>query len=200
MPLIGQLTTKVQIRNLIAFGWLCLAAAMFYSTKRIDLLISFRSAMFLRVVQVVGLGFLFVPISLAAYAGIPSEKSNAVAGMINFMRNIGSSIGTSGVTTLLAQRSQLHQTILVGHATASSATFQNAINGLARHLAVFNGDMHKARMQALARIYRALEAQATTLAYIDIYRLLGIAAACMFFLSFLLKKTAIGAREHVPVE
>ena len=44
MPIMGQLTTKVQARYLIAFGWFCLAIAMFYSTKRIDLMISFSAA------------------------------------------------------------------------------------------------------------------------------------------------------------
>src|SRR5882672_4339681 len=37
MPIMGQLTTKLQARYLIAFGWLALSIAMFYSTKRIDL-------------------------------------------------------------------------------------------------------------------------------------------------------------------
>src|SRR6476660_4199350 len=100
MPLVGWLTTKFQARYIIAFGWLCLAIAMYYSTQRIDLLISFSAAAWLRMAQVAGLGFLFVPITLAAYVGIPSETSNTVAGMINFMRNMGSSVGTSGVTTL----------------------------------------------------------------------------------------------------
>ena len=134
MPIVGQLTTKVQARYIIAFGWLCLAIAMYYSTWRIDLLISFSSATWLRVAQVVGLGFLFVPITLAAYIGMPAEKSNAVAGMVNFMRNMGSSVGTSMVTTLIARRSQFHQTILVGHTTPGSQSFQNLINSLAQRL------------------------------------------------------------------
>src|SRR5262249_36158547 len=49
MPIVGQLTTKVQARHLIACGWLCLAVAMFYSTKRIDLQISFNAATLLRI-------------------------------------------------------------------------------------------------------------------------------------------------------
>src|SRR6202007_2401451 len=82
MPLTGQLTTKVQARRLIAFGWLLLSVSMFYSTKRIDLQISFSAATWLRVAQVVGLGFLFVPISLVSYIGIPPENNNAVAGIM----------------------------------------------------------------------------------------------------------------------
>src|ERR1700736_5166849 len=116
MPIMGQLTTKIQARYLIAFGWLALSMAMFYSTKRIDLQISFGAAVWLRITQVIGLGFLFVPISLVAYIGIAPEKNNAVAGIVNFMRNMGSSVGTSLVTTLIARRAQFHQSILVDYA------------------------------------------------------------------------------------
>lgn len=71
------------------------------------------------------LGFLFVPISLVAYVGVPSEKNNAVAGLINFMRNMGSSVGTSMVTTLIARRSQFHQEILGDYVRLESSNFQS---------------------------------------------------------------------------
>src|SRR4029077_16712184 len=56
MPIMGQLTTKIQARRLIAFGWLALSIAMYYSTQRIDLQISFTAAVWLRIAQVIGLG------------------------------------------------------------------------------------------------------------------------------------------------
>ena len=108
---------------------------MFYSTKRIDLQISFSAAAWLRIAQVIGLGFLFVPITLVAYIGIPPEKNNAVAGIVNFMRNMGSSVGTSLVTTLIARRSQFHQARLVQNVRADNPNFQNSANGLAQQLA-----------------------------------------------------------------
>ncbi len=135
MPIMGQLTTKIQARYLIAFGWLALSIAMFYSTKRIDLQISFSAATWLRIAQVIGLGFLFVPITLVAYIGISPEKNNAVAGIVNFMRNMGSSVGTSMVTTLIARRSQFHQARLVEYARPDNPNFQNSANGLAQRLA-----------------------------------------------------------------
>jgi len=188
MPVVGQLTTKVQTRYIIAFGWLCLSLAMYYSTKRIDLLISFRSATWLRIAQVAGMGFLFVPITLAAYAGMPAEKANAVAGMVNFMRNIGSSVGTSMVTTLIARRSQLHQSRLISHTTPGSQSFQNSINSLATLLARSGLGLHDVQTQAYARMYRELQAQAATLAYIDTFWILSVGAAIMFLLAFFLKK------------
>ena len=199
MPIVGQLVTKFQARYIIAFGWLCLAIGMYYSTQRIDLTISFVSASWLRVAQVVGIGFLFVPITLAAYIGMPAEKSNAVAGMINFMRNIGSSVGTSMVTTLIDRRSEYHQSVLVSHTTPGSPNFQNLVDG-ASQLFIHSGmSPPDALHRAYASIYQMVLAQATTLAYIDTFMVLAVISAIMFVLSFLLKKNDPGGGGEVAV-
>ncbi len=192
MPVMGKLTTKVQARFLIAFGWLSLSVAMYYSTQRIDLLISFSAAVWLRIAQVIGLGFLFVPITLAAYVGIAPEKNNSVAGIVNFMRNMGSSVGTSIVTTLIARRSQFHQARLVEHARPDNPNFQNTLNGLTEHLANSGLGAHAAQGQAYARIYEGLQAQAASLSYIDTFMVLAVGAGIMFLLSFMLKKNDPG--------
>src|SRR5215467_824315 len=192
MPMIGQLTRKIHARRLIAFGWLALSLAMFYSTQRIDLQLSFSAAAWLRIAQVIGLGFLFVPINLAAYVGIAPEKNNAVAGIVNFMRNMGSSVGTSLVTTLIARRSQFHQLRLVEKARVDNPNFSNTARGLAQHFANFGLGTHEAQGAAYARIYQSVQAQAGTLAYIDTFMVLSIAAGIMFCLSFLLKKNDPG--------
>ena len=192
MPIMGQLTTKIQARYLIACGWLALSIAMLYSTKRIDLQISFSAATWLRIAQVIGLGFLFVPITLVAYIGIAPEKNNAVAGIINFMRNMGSSVGTSLVTTLIARRSQFHQGRLVQNVRVDNPNFVNAANGLAQHLASSGVGKHEAQITAYARIYQSLQAQAASLAYIDTFMVLCVGSAIMFCLAFLLKKNDPG--------
>lgn len=192
MPLVGILAGKIQARYLIAFGWLALSLAMFITTRQLNLEISFRHASFLRVIQVVGLGFLFVPITLVSYVGMPAEKSNSVAGLLNFMRNIGSAIGTSMVTTLVARRAQVHQAYLTTHVTRGHPTFLQSVAALARHLTASGLDSTLALRQAFARIYRETIAQATTLAYIDTFSVLAGGAAIMFLLSFFLKRNAPG--------
>jgi MFS transporter, DHA2 family, multidrug resistance protein len=137
---------------------------MYYSTKRLDLLISFKSAGWLRVAQALGMGFLFVPITLAGYIGIPAGKSNNVAGLINFMRNIGSSVGTPMVTALLARRVQFHQSVRVYRATTYDPAFRDTVNGLAQQLAHSGATAPDAKVQAVGRIYQELGAQAQTLA------------------------------------
>jgi DHA2 family multidrug resistance protein len=200
MPVIGQLTSKVQARWLIAFGWFALSIAMYYSTKRIDLLISFRAAVLLRIAQVIGLGFLFVPITVVAYIGIAPEKNNAVAGLVNFMRNMGSSVGTSMVTTLIARRSQFHQGRMVQYARPDNPAFQAASSGLTNRLIASGLSAPDAHMGALARIYLSVQQQAATLAYVDTFKVLAVGAAIMFLLTFFLKKNDPGGGPAVHGE
>ncbi len=192
MPIMGQLTTKIQARRLISFGWLALSIAMFYSTKRIDLQISFSAATWLRIAQVIGLGFLFVPITLVAYVGIAPEKNNSVAGIINFMRNMGSSVGTSLVTTIIARRSQFHQLRLVEKARVDNPNFANSAQALTQHFMSGGLGKREALATAYARIYQSVQAQAASLAYIDTFMVLCVAAGIMFCMSFVLAKNDPG--------
>ncbi|HTS26650.1 MAG TPA: DHA2 family efflux MFS transporter permease subunit [Bryobacteraceae bacterium] len=199
MPFVGQLSGRVPAKYLIAFGWLLIGGAMFYSTKRIDLDISFNVAMWLRVAQTVGLPLLFVPINLASYIGIRPEKSNDVSGMINFMRNIGSSVGTSMVTTILARRAQFHQSTLVYHATQYDPAFQSQLNGLARQLVHSGTSVADAQTQARGLIYQLLGGQSQTLSYLDAFMVLAAGAGIMFLLSFLIRRNDPRAGGEVAV-
>ena len=104
------------------------------STERIDLLISFSSATWLRIAQYAPLGLVFIPTTAAAYYGMPKDKNNAIAGLVNFMRNIGASVGTSVVTTVLARRDQFHQERIGSNITAASPVLHSTVNGLAEQL------------------------------------------------------------------
>jgi len=197
MPVIGVLSSKIQARYLIAFGWLTLSLGMYYSSRQLDLDISFRSAAILRLAQVFGLGFLFVPINLSSYVGMPLEKSNSVAGLVNFMRNIGSSVGTSMVTTVIARRAQVHQVFLVANVRQGRSTFADAASAITARVTASGVDASRAVKVAYALIYRTVVIQATTLAYVDMFVLLAMMAAIMFVLSFGLRKNDPGRRRVV---
>ena len=188
LPLVGRLIGIFPSRYLIAFGWIMLAMGMYISTQRLDLLISFRSATWLRIGQYLPMGFIFVPATTVAYIGIAEDKTNAVAGLVNFTRNIGSSVGTSIVTTMIVRRSQFHQNRLVANTNMGNPRFRDAANGMVEQLTHAGLSLHEAQRQAFGRIYAAVQAQAASLAYIDTYWVLGIAAIMMFFLSFVLKR------------
>jgi MFS transporter, DHA2 family, multidrug resistance protein len=197
MPMAGVLSSKIQARYIVAFGWFTLAIGMFYSSQKLDLEISFGSASFLRLVQVFGLGFLFVPINLVSYIGMPPEKSGSVAGLVNFMRNIGSSVGTSLVTTLLARRAQVHQAYLTAHVTPGTPIVEGRSTALTARLSAAGVQNSFAYRKSLGLLYQAVISQATLLAYVDIFLILTGIAAIMFVISFALRKNHPGGGQVI---
>jgi DHA2 family multidrug resistance protein len=197
LPMVGRLTARFQARHIIAFGWIGLAIAMYISSKQVDLLMSFRSATLLRVWQYIPVAFLFVPLTLAGYVGLAPEKTNAAAGLMNFFRNMGQSVGTSAVTTLIARRSQYHQSVLTEY--TASGRFQAAITALAMRLTRSGLNAHAAQQQALGRLYAMVQSQAAVLSYVDMYWLLAMGSVIMFVASFLLKRNEPGKGAKVSV-
>src|SRR6202050_2744381 len=88
MPIVGFLLSRYSPRYLMLFGLAMLSFSLFHMTS-FDLSVDFRTVMFARVYQALGLAFLFVPINTAAYSGLPRDKNNAASGLMNLARNIG---------------------------------------------------------------------------------------------------------------
>jgi DHA2 family multidrug resistance protein len=107
---------KVDARFLVAYGFFSCSVALFCHAQP-DLDVSYSYVAWLRVFQASGLAFLFVPISTISFAGIPPGKNNDVSGLTNLARNIGGSVGTAFLVTVLARRAQYHQHRLGDHLT-----------------------------------------------------------------------------------
>jgi len=160
--------------------------------RRIRLSVSRRrtrlSASILRIVQYIPIGFIFIPATTVAYVGIPRDKSNSVSCLVNFVRNLGSSFGTSAVTTILAQRSQFHQVRLTEHTAIGDANFQGMLNGTTQAAQSMAGNGHvDANQVGMAQIYQTVQNQASSLSYLDVFHILMVIGGVMFFLSFLLR-------------
>src|SRR6266436_2236205 len=159
MPIVGRLIAVLQTRYLVAFGWALLAGTMYLSTQQLDLAVSFQSVTWLRVLQFLPIPFIYVPTTTAAYIGLPAEKNNSIAGLVNFMRNIGSSVGTSIVTTVIARQSQFHQVHLVSRLATDNPSFQAQLNEIVHRLAAAGLGARDAQRQAYARFYAMVQGQ-----------------------------------------
>jgi len=125
--------------------------------------------------------------------GIPPGKNNNVSGMTNLARNVGGSVGISLVTTLLARRGQFHQNRLAAHTSIYDPAFQAAVSNLAQAFKAAGYDAVQATQMAYDRVYGALQAQASMLAYLDTIWIFAIAAALMAPLAFLMRRSKPGA-------
>ncbi len=192
MPVVGVLIGKVDPRLMITFGFACLAGSLLLMHQEMALDSSFKTIMWLRIIQSISLAFLFIPINTTAYNGVPRSQNNAVSGLMNLARNIGGSVGTAYVATMLARRAQAHQTYLVGHLTGGDNAFQNRINTLTGFLqggsGAGSGNHADAVAAAQANIYNMLHNQSQMLAYLDIIAVLTVFCACMVPLVWLVPK------------
>jgi DHA2 family multidrug resistance protein len=195
LPMVGFLLSRYSPRWLMLFGLTVLSLSLFHMTT-FDLGIDFRTVTMARVYQAVGLSFLFVPINTAAYAFLPREKNNAASGLMNLARNIGGSIGISFVTTMLARRAQFHQVRLVEKLNAANPQFQSVLHGMTGTFSGGGAGPGSGGGSALQHAYAMMQAnvirQATMLAYIDNFWLLGVVIACLIPCVFLIKNPKPG--------
>lgn len=191
MPLAGLLSGRVAARWQITFGLIVVAASMFLFSG-LSLQVNFNTIVLFRIVQTIGLAFMFIPISNVSYVGIPEDKTDQVSAFTNLARNIGGSVGISVVTTMLARGSQTHQNTLVSHITPYSPAYNTLVEHLGHRFHTLGAGAVHAAEQAQSLVYSLVQQQANMLAYMDDFRLLGYIFIALIPLVFLLKND-IGA-------
>src|SRR3989442_1243390 len=116
----------------------------------------------------------FVPLQTLALATVRMERLGNATAAFNVVRNAGGSVGVALATTLLARRSQAHQTTLVGHVNVWSAETAARLKGLAAQFVAQGTDTFTAERRALSTLYGDLVNQARVLAYADEFWLLSM--------------------------
>jgi MFS transporter, DHA2 family, multidrug resistance protein len=187
---VGFLVSKVDTRLLIAFGCIVSASALFVMSGW-DLSLDYGHAVRARMLQSFGLAFLFIPINVSAFAYVPKEKTNMGTGFINLARNIGASVGIATVTTMLSRRTQAHQARLVEHVNDFSLAYHNTFNGIQMRLAHAGSTLAHAGSQASGLIYNTVLRQATMLAFLDDFKMLGIVLLLVLPVLLLAKKPKV---------
>jgi DHA2 family multidrug resistance protein len=187
LPLVGKMIGKVDARYMIAGAFLIAGIGLLRMTH-ISAEMDFNTIMMLRVYQMVGVAFLFVPIQTMTYVGIPMEKNNNVSGMINLARNMGGSIGIAVLETVIERRSQFHQNVLSSHMSQFDPAFRSNLDGMTRMFTSSGYDAATAAQMAYAKLYGLMQSQAAWLAYIDTIWIYGLACLAVVPLAFLMKR------------
>ncbi len=145
-----------------------------------------------------GAGFIFVPLSTTAVAGLPNEEIGNASGLYNLFRNVGGSVGIAMVNTIIARHSQLHQNELVRSIVSSSVTVQNQVQALKQYLQTQGYGPVDAMQKAYALIGRQVGSQALLWSYVDDFRYMGLMCFACIPIVFILKK-AVARRGAVGV-
>jgi MFS transporter, DHA2 family, multidrug resistance protein len=190
MLVVGKLIGKVDTRALLGVG-LGLTAWSFYAMTGWTPDVSQMTIINVGVIQGIGLGFLFVPLSVVTLSTLPSELRAEGAGLYSLSRNIGSSVGISVVNSLLTTNTQVNHAEIARHVTAVNRIFSDP------SIAQVWNPLTAAGRAALDAV---ITQQAQIIAYIDDYKLLMIATIAVLPLLVVFKKASgAGASDHSVV-
>src|SRR6202051_1430105 len=79
------------------------------------------------IIQGIGLGFIFVPLSVVTLSTLAPERRAEGAGLYSLSRNIGSSIGISVVNSLLTRNTQVNHAEITRSVTSVNRHLENPV-------------------------------------------------------------------------
>jgi len=192
MLIVGRLVGRTDPRILVAAGML-LSAGGSYAMTRYSLDIDKFWIIWPAMVQGLGLGLIFVPLSTIAYATLERARMAEAAGLYSLVRTMGSAVGISVITTLLSRQSQVIWNELGGHVQR----FNPALIDYLRPLHLAPNDP-----KAIAIIAQQIGRQAEMLAMLDVFKLITWSFLLMLPMVLLLRrsKPAADPMASVPPE
>jgi EmrB/QacA subfamily drug resistance transporter len=122
----AQLVTRIGVKRVMVTGLTCVTAGLAYFTQISvggsyvgDLLPGF-------LLLGLGLGFSYVPMSIAALAGVEPAEAGLASGLINTSQQIGGALGIAALATIATSRTQHALAGGADHASALVTGFHSA--------------------------------------------------------------------------
>jgi DHA2 family multidrug resistance protein len=187
MPVAGKLVSRMDARLMVSIGFLATALGL-YNMTRLDLNVSFGNIVLWRVFQVLGLSFIFIPISTLNYVGVPQGKNNQISSFSNFARNFGGSMGTALLTTFLIRTQQTHQSALTAKLIPGGYAYENFLAHTRNALMAAGQSAAQAKAAATGYAYQVLLRQSSMLSYQNAFWLLSVVAALLVPWPFIMRR------------
>ena len=188
MLLVGRLMGKVDTRLLLLTG-LGLTAYSLFQMSRFNLDVTAFMLLESGIIQGLGLGLIFVPLSTMTFSTLAPHLRTEAAAMFSLVRNIGSSIGISIVMALLSRNTQINHAALAEHVTPFNPLMQ------APWLPEF---WSPDTATGLSALNEAVTRQAQSIAYIDDFVLMMWVTLAALPLLFLLRKPRVAIAAPMP--
>jgi DHA2 family multidrug resistance protein len=168
MPLIGLLIGRIDPRRMVIFGLILGAFTLFW------------------------LSALFVPLTTISMDPIPRERMGNATSLFNLMRNLGGSIGIATTGSLLARKQQEYFNVFGSHVDPYSPAAQNAIESARQGYLASGADPTTAMQRAYAAVAGMVQQQAAMVAFVHLFRMLGIIFLLLVPLVFLMRRPRTG--------
>ncbi len=187
MLLVGRLVRTIDSRLLVSVGLLLTSVSLWMMTGFTPQM-TMSPIVWSGVVQGLGLGLVFVPLSTVAFSTIAPEFRADATSLFSLVRNIGSSIGISVVSALLTRNLQVNHTEL-----SAFITPYNSIAATSVPAAV------EGNPTALSQVDVLVNVQALMISYLDDFKLMMIITLMALPLVFLLRKPGESAAGGAPL-
>jgi len=193
MVLAGRLTSRVDPRLLMFAGILMICASMWSMvgwTPDVDA----SSLALTTFAQGVGLGFVFIPLQVVAFATLPADLRGDGTALFSLIRNVGSALGISISSFLLAQTTQIMHARIVEDLTPFNRMLQRGGAYL-----FWNSATAPGRAALNAEVTR----QASIIAYVNDFKFMFVVCLATAGLLLLLRRPPASSAEavkHAPIE
>jgi len=160
MMIAGRLTNRVDSRLLMLFGIIALSYSLWEMTGWTPAIGPYELTM-VSIVQGFGMGFVFIPLQVIAFATLPVHYRTDGTALFSLVRNVGSAIGVSVSSFLLARNTQ----ILHAGIASTLTPFNRMMQSGAAYL-LWNDATSLGRAALNAQVTQ----QALSIAYVDDFK------------------------------
>lgn len=190
MMFAGRLTMKMDPRLIMTVGASCLLWSMWEMISWTPD-IGAAAISWVTFVQGVGMGLVFVPMNMVAFATLSPQLRTDGAGLSNLMRNIGSAVGVSLTSTVLANSVQTIHAHLTAHATPFNRALGVNAPGMLMNPQIPFG---------LANLNSLLEYRALVQAYANDFFFMFVVSLPVFVIIWLMKRPAFASGATPKIE
>jgi len=194
MPLIGQLSNKVDRRVLIGVGSLIFTGSMYMFLVLMAPQTPGSAFFWPLMFRGAGTGLQFVPLSLVALGTLPPAYMADGAGIYNLFRQLGGSFGIAFLVTMIDQREHFHYVRLGEHLSIYGSSVQQFIMQMqyAMRLPLITphsgSPSTSSQLLPYKMLEQLLEQQAIILTYMDVFYVILCLSVVSFSLLFFMKK------------
>ncbi len=116
MPIIGKMANTVDPRYMLLFG-VVMATLSQYVASELTAQANFNQLVWPNLIRSLGLGFVFIPVSIVALSDLPPAQRGNATGLFNLTRELGGSLGTAWMGKVVADGIATHSTQIGEHVT-----------------------------------------------------------------------------------
>ncbi len=181
----GRLTAKLDPRKLMAFGIVLLVGSIWQMTTWTPDVSQARIVATITI-QGAGLGFLFIPLQVLAFATLPGQYRTDGASLFSLFRNIGAAIGVSVTSSMLVHNTQVLHAEIGGGVTPFNRALMDG--GIVARM------WDPATQHGAALLNAVINRQAQIIAYADDYKMMIFTTAPMLLLLLLMRRPKPGGQ------